>query len=115
MRDNAISRLWWMGHIASRIPGRDVDEVFEVLFLNSDYRSSLLERNSSANSINVTAAVLNVSKSAYDSGVPFKRESFRTFMKDLDFLGGRVHLATLNTDDLVDLLKPMYNRAYGIE
>ena len=36
-------------------------------------------------------------------------------MKEIDLLGGRLHLAALETDDLIELLTPIYNRAYSIE
>jgi hypothetical protein len=114
MRDNAISRLWWMGHIASKIPGRSMDEVFEILFFNSDYRSSLLERNSSANSVNVTASILAITKEAYDANVPYHRDSFREFMKQVDLLGGRTILAAMSTENLTILLKPIYRQCYNM-
>jgi hypothetical protein len=114
MRDNAISRLWWMGHIAAKIPGSSMDEVFEILFFNSDYRSSLLERNSSANSVNVTASILAITKEAYDADVPYQRSSFREFMKQVDVLGGRTMLAAMSTDDLTVLLKPIYRQCYDV-
>ncbi len=112
MRDNAISRLWWMSHIAQKIPGYGIDEVFDILFFNSDYRSSILERNSLANAENVTAAILQVTKTAYDNGIPFIRERFRTFMKEVDIVGGRLHLAALNVEQIVELLQPIYLKAY---
>jgi hypothetical protein len=115
MRDNAISRLWWMGHIASRIPGQDMDDVFEILFYNSDYRSSLLERTSSANAVNVTSGILEITKRAYGAGVQYDREKFRSFMKEIDFLGGRINLVSLGTEEIVELLTPIYNKSYSID
>ena len=114
MRNNAISRLWWMGHIATKIPGRSMEEVFEVLFYNSDYRSSLLERNTSANAINVTAGILEVTKRAYETGVQFNRERFRDFMKDVDFLGGRINLASLSVEQVIEVTTPLYKKAYDM-
>ena len=38
MRDNSVSRLWWMSHIASRVQGSSIDDVLKTLFFNSDYR-----------------------------------------------------------------------------
>jgi hypothetical protein len=113
MRDNAISRLWWMGHTARRIPNMSLEQVFEILFDNSDYRSSLLERNSSANSINVLVAVLRVSEGAYKAGIPFKRASFRQFMTRIDTLGGRSNLASLSVESLEKIFTPIYQECYS--
>lgn len=113
MRDNGISRLWWMGYIARKVPGMSMQQVYDLLYANSDYRSTLLERNSSANSMNVLTAVLTVSQVAFESGVPYNRLSFREFMKSVNFLGGRRNLAAMTHDSLVELLTPVYEKAYS--
>lgn len=112
MRDNGISRLWWMGFIAKKVPGMSMQQVYEVLYANSDYRSTLLERNSSANSLNVLNAVLKISQKAFESGVPYKRQSWRDFMMAVNFIGGRRNLAAMTQESLVELLTPVYNKAY---
>ena len=81
MRDNAVARLWWMAHIAKRVQVSSYEEVLKTLFFNSDYRSSLLERNSSANAINVVVSILSISQKAFSSGIEFERAKFRAFMK----------------------------------
>jgi hypothetical protein len=115
MRNNAISRLWWMGYTAKNIPEFSVDKVFEILFFNSDYRSSLLERNSSANSVNVSTAILRITNDAYNKGIKYKRECFRDFMMKVDTLGGRSNLAAMDIDSLVTVLNPIYQKAYTVE
>ena len=114
LRDNAISRLWWMAHIATRVPDASMDDVLRTLFFNSDYRSSLLERNTSANSINVVVSILSISQKAFGEGFDFHREKFRTFMKQVDFLGKRTSLPSLGQPELEELLSPVYADAYGI-
>lgn len=113
MRDNAVSRLWWMGYIASKVPNMSPDIVHELLFSNSDYRSSLLERNSSANSVSVLVAILRVSQTAFANGTAYSRVPFREFMKRVDFLGGRRNLAAMDEESLVTLFSPEYQSAYG--
>lgn len=112
MRDNAISRLWWMGHIATQVDGWTIDEVLEILFFNTDYRSSLLERHSSANSVNVLTSILSITKEAYKQGKKFNRDAFREFMKQVDFIGARTLLPSLPNEELVALLRPLYNKSY---
>ena len=114
MRDNAVSRLWWMGQIATKVPDTDIDDVLRILFFNSDYRSSLLERNSSANSLNVLASIIKVSKDAFDNGHEFDRDCFRSFMKKVDFIGKRTALPSLEISDLVPILQPIYLESYEI-
>ena len=113
MRDNAISRLWWMGYMAKKIPELSLEKVFDILFFNSDYRSSLLERNSTANAVNVTTAILKITDEAYTSGVPFKRDCFRNFIMKVDTLGGRSNLASMEVDSLIKVLKPIYTESYS--
>jgi len=112
MRDNGISRLWWMGYIAKKVPGMSMQQVYEVLYGYSDYRSTLLERNSSGNSLNVLSAVLIISQKAFDSGIPYKRQSWRDFMMEVNFIGGRRNLAAMTQDSLIELLSPVYANAY---
>lgn len=112
MRDNAIARLWWMAHIAKRVPNSSYEEVLKTLFFNSDYRSTLLERNSSANAINVLVGVLSISQKAFANNIEFNRDKFRDFMKQVDLLGKRTLLPSLSTDDLIQILSPIYDEAY---
>ena len=114
IRDNAVARLWWMSQIAKRVPDTSIEQVLEVLFFNSDYRSSLLERNSSANSLNVLASIIKVSKDAFENGHEFDRECFRTFMKKVDFIGKRTALPSLEISELVPVLQPIYRESYKI-
>lgn len=112
IRDNAIARLWWMSQIAKRVPETSIEQVLEILFFNSDYRSSLLERNSSANSLNVLASVIKVSKEAFDSGQAYNREGFRSFMKQVDFIGKRTALASLEVTTLLEILRPIFSSSF---
>ena len=114
MRDNAVSRLWWMGQIAQKVPNYSMEQVLQILFFNSDYRSSLLERTSSANSLNVLASILKISKDAFDRGHEFDRDKFRIFMKKVDFLGKKTLMGSLEIDELSKLLQPLYNESYQI-
>lgn len=114
VRDNGIARLWWMGHIANRVKGLDKETVHEILFGNSDYRSSLLERNSSANALVVLEVILKLSKKYFDDGYAYKREPFRKFMRSVNFLGGRRNLASVTEEKLMDILEPAYREAYEL-
>lgn len=113
MRDNAVARLWWMANIAKRVEVTSYEEVLKTLFFNSDYRSSLLERNSSANAINVVISILSISQKAFAQGIEFERAKFRSFMKHVDFIGKRTSLPSLSLEELEEILSPLYYEAYG--
>ena len=115
MSDNSLSRLWWIAHIAGRVPDSSVDEVLKNLLFNSDYRSSLLERSTSANAINVVVSILSISQKAFDNGVEFNRDKFRSFMKKVNFIGKRTSLPSLSVEALEELLGPIYAEAYGLD
>lgn len=112
MRDNGISRLWWMGFIASKVPGLTTEQVYEILFANSEYRSSLLERNSSCNSLVVLSSILKITQNAQSKGVKFNRECHRDFMKEVNLIGGHKNLAAIERDSLIEILTPIYESSY---
>ena len=112
-RDNSISRLWWMGRIVHLMDGWQSEEVVSILFNNSDYRASIVERSSSSSSPAVVSAILSITKEAFANGIAFKRSSFREFMKEVNFLAGRANLAAIPEIDLINLLRPVYQKCYS--
>lgn len=112
MRNNAISRLWWYHCLCSRVEGRNVEQTLEMLFFDSDFRSTLLERNSSSSVTEVVATILEITYEYEKKGIKYNRDKFRSFMKSLNFLAGRSRLATLNKKQLKDKLTPLYLKAY---
>lgn len=114
MRNNGVGRLWWYQHFCKKVPGKNLEDVFEVLFENSDYRSTILERSSSASYVNVTTVILEITSEAYANGVSFNRNKFRDFMKKVNFLATRSRLGALDSSTLKDILNPLYLEAYGL-
>ena len=111
-RDNSISRLWWMGRLVHLLDGWQSDEVVSILFNNSDYRASIVERSSSVSASNVVSAILAITKEAFEKGISFERNRFREFMKQVNYHAGRTNLAALSEEQLICLLKPIYETAY---
>lgn len=109
-RDNAISRLWWMGKIASSIPGWTSQEVAEVMITNTDYRQQLLDRTSSFTATGVARAVLELSREIENSDKELTREGFRNVMMEINFVAGKSNLAVLSSRQLIDLFKPIFER-----
>lgn len=113
VRDNSISRLWWMGYLVHQLGDWHPDEVSDVLFNNSDYRASIVERSSSASSYNVVGAILSITKEAFNNGIQYNRENFRSFMKEVNYIAGRSNLAALTQVQLIGLLRPIYHQCYS--
>ena len=102
------------GKDSAQVPNNTTESVLQTLFFNSDYRSSLLERASSANALNVVAAILHLSQTYFEDGVEYNRDNFRSFMKSVDMLGKRSSLASLDVEVLIEFLEPVYREAYGL-
>ena len=117
IRDNAIARLWWMGKIASCSKKfKDPIKLLDILFLMSDVRSSLLERNLGMNSDILDAVVDRLNKDypqvlklttsdAKNKNKKIKetlfgRERFRGLMKSLNRIGGYRMLDALEFEQL---------------
>ena len=113
-RDNALSRLWWMGHLASQIEGWTSEQVFKILFNNSDYRQSLVDRSGTSSNIQVVSAILAITKFAFDQNVGFERASFRRFMEEVNFIAGRSNLAALDLSEIIKILQPIYLEAHNV-
>lgn len=95
---NAVARLWWMGHIASRRSDYDLKKTLKILLRLSDVRSSLLERPTQSGSPEIFKGVIRIlGKSGEKDPEPtiYKRANFRAFMKKLNQRGGRLMLNAL--------------------
>ena len=115
MRDQSISRLWWCHQLCSRISSDQVGETLKALLFNSDYRSSMLERNGTSAISMVVEVILEVTAENARIGLIYNRPTFRRFMKSLDLLAGRSRLSVLEKDQLKTLLNDLYVKAYESE
>ena len=113
MRDNAVSRLWWYHQLCARVDPTNVKRVLDDLFFNSDYRSSMLERNGSSAITRVVRVIIEITKEQERQGTLYKRDKFRSFMTDLNLLAGRTRLAVLNEEQLKRQLETLYVKAYS--
>lgn len=109
-RDNAISRLWWMGKICSSIPGWTPDEVAKVMITNTDYRQQLLDRTTSFTATGVAKAVLELSREMEATQGGLSREGFRKVMMEINFVAGKTNLAVLSSRQLIELFKPIFEK-----
>lgn len=111
-RNNAISRLWWMGFMIAQLEGWQQKQVVEVLFNNSDYRAQIIERNSSSSAPIVISTILAITSEAFLKELPYNREAFREFMKQVNFYAARTNLAALDQPQLIAIFRPLYYQSY---
>jgi hypothetical protein len=108
-RDNVGARLWWMGHLCSRVEGMPLKRTLDVLLFRSDVRANIIERPTTSQSVPVFSALLAKLAESYDGKKKlFERSTFRSLMIHLNGLGGYKLLDALDKklikeqiDDLV--------------
>ena len=111
VRDNGVSRLWWMGRILKLIAQEaqmDPEEVGDILFERTDVRAQLIERPATASNIRLAAEITSVLRS--ERGL-IERQPFRRWMIALNQLGGIILLDALRRDDLCRVVHEQANLA----
>lgn len=117
IRDNGISRLWWLGRIASMVDPKNPLNFLEVIYHKQDIRSALIERPSVAMNLTILKAVYQVMKkhrggvAEMDSVALFERDTFREWMKRINRRGGVLVLDALRSKDLSQLLSAEAEKA----
>ena len=120
--NNAVSRLWWMGYIASRCQDYDLEKTLIILLRDSDVRANLLERPSMSMSNEIFSGVVRLlgkslderseDDKAEDKSPPmYVRKNFRELMKMLNQRGGRIMLNALNKKKLDNVLNEIATKA----
>ena len=118
IRDNGVSRLWWLGKIAHDAAPSNPPEFLAILLHRQDVRSALIERPSVSMNPRVLGAIYTVMRESWkNGGALFERETFRTWMTSLNRRGGVVLLDALPDESLGSLLREEAHNALarGIE
>lgn len=116
IRDNGLSRLWWLGCIAYEASPDDPRKFLEIILHRQDLRSALIERPSVSMNLRVLRAVYGVMEEHWDSAKQsadstgkasslFSREVFRDWMIRLNRRGGVVLLDALDDQELAKLVR----------
>jgi Family of unknown function (DUF6339) len=104
-RDNVGARLWWMGHLCSRVRGMPLKQTLDVLLFRSDVRANIVERPTTAQSVPVFSALLKKLAESYDGKKRlFERSTFRSLMIQLNGLGGYKLLDALDSKAIEGLI-----------
>lgn len=115
IRDNALSRLWWLGHIAHEVAPDDPPLFLQILMHRQDIRSALIERPSVSMNPEVLRAIYTVMLDHWQrdgrKNNLFDREVFRNWMIRLNRRGGVILLDALPTEALGELLRDEAKKA----
>ncbi len=104
-RDNAISRLWWMAFICSKVEGLTLEKSLTAFLFQSDVRANIVERPTTSQNVVLLSAVVKKLEQSYrgDKGL-YNREKFRTVMKDLNLQGGIKLLEVLDNAEIQNIV-----------
>ena len=106
IRDNGISRLWWLGKIAHDVDPDNPGQFLALLLHRQDVRSALIERPSVSMNQRLLRSIYRVMRDHWQNGgALFKRDTFRTWMISLNRRGGVILLDALSTIALERLLE----------
>lgn len=112
IRDNGLSRLWWLGAIAKQIESGNPRHFLTILLHRQDVRSALIERASLSMNRDVLRCIYWVMAEYWKTEPDlFQRKIFRRWMVSLNRRGGVVLLDALPEETLLELLRDEANRA----
>ena len=115
IRDNAISRLWWMGFVASRCKGISLDDTLTAALYKQDVRKNLFERSFCASESVFTAMMKCLHSSYKGDRQLFERNNFRQLSKALNRVGGRRLLDSLSSQALDSLMADLIYGELGLQ
>lgn len=112
IRDNGLSRLWWLGTIARTVEEDDPRGFLEILLHQQDVRAALIERAALSMNRDVLRCIFRVMKKHWDADRRlFRREVFRRWMVSLNRRGGVILLDSLPEAILLEMLEDEAERA----
>ena len=112
IRDNGVSRLWWLGKTANEVAPEDPREFLTILLYRQDVRSALIERPSISMNKRLLRGIFNVMQEHWHDGRElFLRDVFRSWMVALNRRGGVVLLDALPEETLMSLLREEADQA----
>ena len=105
IRDNGLSRLWWLGRIANDVAPDNPRDFLSILLHRQDVRSALIERPAVSMNRRVLRLIYEEMRNHWDGGGElFQREVFRSWMIALNRRGGVILLDALPDKALASLV-----------
>ena len=106
IRDNGVSRLWWLGRVAHDVAPDNPRKFLDILLHRQDVRSALIERPSVSMNRTVLKVVFRVMEEFWDGDQSlFARERFREWMVSLNRRGGVILLDAIPEGALYQLVR----------
>ena len=106
IRDNGVSRLWWLGKTAHDVSPEDPGQFLRILLFRQDVRSALLGRPFISMNIRVLRGIYEILREDWHADKKlFTRLTFRNWMKALNRRGGVILLDSLPDRELEELLR----------
>lgn len=107
IRDNGVSRLWWLGKIAHDVDPESPERFLDILLYRQAVRGDLLERPFLSRNLKLLSAIYVVLRDHWETEdkMLFKRTCFRNYLQSLNRRGGVVLLDSLSESELLKLLR----------
>ena len=115
-RDNAASRLWWSAFICKRAPTIDTKKALEAMLFKPDARGQLVDRTTTAVSIDLFEAILEKIVASFEGDQEFlkKRHAVnRPFMVEVNAFGGYNLLNALSLKQSRECLKMIDQKLFS--
>lgn len=115
IRDNTISRLWWMGYVSSRCDGISLEDALAAALYKQDVRKNLFERSLCSSASVFTAMMKCLRRSYKNERQLFERNNFRKLSNALNRVGGRRLLDSLPPQALDSLMADLIHDELGLK
>jgi hypothetical protein len=107
--DNAISRLWWNAYIANLAFSDAELSALNVILKKADIRSNFVERSLTASRPALTAGMVRIMQR--EAKITEREDSFRSFMRSVNKLGGGIVFEAMSEADIDAFMKLCAARA----
>ena len=89
VRDNAVSRLWWMAHVCNRMKDCELADSLGALLLKEDARKEIMERATFCRSEPIFNSLMKFMLRSFKGNQQLhERGNFRQLSKELNRIGG---------------------------
>ena len=106
VRDNAVSRLWWMAHVCNRLQNCELADSLGALLLKEDARKEIMERATFCRSEPIFNSLMNFMLRSFKGNQKLhERKNFRQLSKELNRVGGVRVLDSLEPPHLDGLIE----------
>ena len=111
VRDNAVSRLWWMAHVCARLPNCEMNDALGALLCKEDVRKEVMERATFCRSVPILNSLMKFMLRSFKGNRKLhEREHFRRFSKELNRIGGVCVLDSLEQSQIDGLIEDIIKR-----